>query len=74
MTFLFLCLAFWLLCGLLTAVAASGKGRNGCGWGCLGMFLGPFGIILALVVGRPAGTLRKCPSCAEIVQVETPPA
>lgn len=73
MTFVAACVLFWLLCGLVTAVAASSKGRNGCGWGCLGFVLGPFGIVLALVMGAPEpdpGSLKKCPFCAETILPE----
>jgi hypothetical protein len=40
----------WLLFGVVTAVVATNKGRNGCGWFLLGVPLGPFGFILSLVV------------------------
>jgi hypothetical protein len=40
----------WILFGVVTAVVASNKGRDGCGWFLLGVLLGPFGFILSLVV------------------------
>lgn len=69
-------LVIWLLCGVVAAVAASNKGRSGCGWFLLGVLLGPFGMILALVVGDrrspeqggPIGPMRRCPHCAELIQ------
>jgi hypothetical protein len=71
---------FWLMFGLVTAVVASNKGRNGCGWFILGMLLGPFGFILSLVVSKNeqavvadsvnSGTFKKCPFCAELVKQE----
>lgn len=62
----------WLLFGLVSAVAADSKGRNGCGWFLVGTLLGPFGIILALVVGpvERAGAQKRCPFCAELIKAE----
>ena len=40
----------WILFGIVTAVAASNKGRSGWGWFFIGVLLGPFGLILALVI------------------------
>lgn len=45
-----LALVGWPLCSILTAVVARKKGRSGCGWFTLGVFLGPFGLFLALIV------------------------
>ena len=42
----------WLLFGVITAVVASKKGRSGFGWFVLGMMLGPFGFVLAVVVSE----------------------
>lgn len=39
----------WLLFGLASAMAASSRGRSGCGWFVLGVLLGPFGLIFALL-------------------------
>jgi hypothetical protein len=76
MTFLFL----WFLFGLISAIVASKKGRSGCGWFLLGVLLGPFGLILALVVGAnekkvedqalQSGAMKKCPFCAELIKHE----
>ena len=73
-------LLIWLLFGVVTAVVASNKGRNGLGWFFLGMLLGPFGFILSLVVSKnehaaekevlASGTMKKCPFCAELVKAE----
>jgi len=70
----------WLLFGIVTAIVAAGKGRNGCGWFLLGCLLGPFGLIMALVVSKSqskvderaieAGEMKKCPFCAELIKVE----
>lgn len=73
-------LLIWLLFGVVTAVVASNKGRSGCGWFALGVLLGPFGFILALVVSKDeraadddalrAGDAKKCAFCAELVKTE----
>lgn len=70
----------WILCGVVSAVVASSKGRSGCGWFILGVLLGPFGFILALVVptNQPSverealasGSMKKCPYCAELIKLE----
>jgi len=71
-------LLIWLLFGIVSAVVASNKGRIGCGWFVLGVILGPFGFILALVVPRnqevlekeavQSGVMKKCPYCAELIK------
>lgn len=70
----------WLLFGIVSAVIASNKGRSGCGWFILGTLLGPFGLILALVVSKnhaavekdalKTGGMKKCPHCAELIKAE----
>jgi len=71
-------LIIWLLFGIVSAVVASNKGRSGCGWFALGVILGPFGFILALVVPKnqevvekeaiQSGSMKKCPYCAELIK------
>ena len=73
-------LVIWLLFGIVSAVVAANKGRSGCGWFALGILLGPFGLILSLVVqdnrkvlekeAVNSGEMKKCPYCAEIIKVE----
>jgi hypothetical protein len=73
-------IVIWLLFGLISAVVATNKGRSGCGWFTLGVLLGPFGFILALLASpnRPAveeqavrsGDMKKCPFCAELIKKE----
>lgn len=73
-------LLIWLLFGIVTAVVAGNKGRNGCGWFAVGVLLGPFGLILALVVSKnqeaaderavQSGEMKKCPHCAELIRAE----
>ena len=43
---------FWSLSGLVGAAITAKKGRRGCGWLILILFLGPFGLILALIVPK----------------------
>ena len=74
-------LAFvWFLFGLVSSVIASNKGRDGCGWFIVGVLLGPFGLILALVSSKndegieqkavKSGELKKCPYCAELIKAD----
>ncbi len=73
-------LIIWLMFGIVSAVVASNKGRSGCGWFALGVLLGPFGFILALVVPKKqevvekesvqSGSMKKCPYCAELIKSE----
>ena len=70
----------WFLFGIVTAIIASNKGQNGCGWLILGFLFGPFGLILALAASKnevvvekqavSSGTMKKCPFCAELVRAE----
>lgn len=63
---------FWVLCGIAAAMVASSKGRSAAGWFFLGLILGPFGLIFALISGKegPADGERKCPFCAEFIKKE----
>lgn len=73
-------LLIWFLFGLVSAVVASNKGHGGCGWFLIGVLLGPFGLILALVtpkneevverVAIDSGGMKKCPFCAELIKAE----
>jgi hypothetical protein len=73
-------IVIWILFGIITAVVAANKGRSACGWFILGVLLGPFGLILSLVVAgnQPAvekqaitrGDMKKCPYCAELIRAE----
>ena len=70
----------WLLFGITSAVVMNNKGRSGCGGFALGFLLGPFGLIIALVlqadtqahqqVDVNSGTHKKCPYCAEMIRAE----
>lgn len=50
-------IAIWLSFG--SAVFASRRGANGILWFCLGILLGPIGLVLSLF----AGSGRVCPAC-----------
>lgn len=74
-------IAIWVLFGIVTAVAASNKGRSGFTWFVIGCLLGPFGLILALLLKdespvKPANNYSgdddrvKCPHCAELIMKE----
>lgn len=73
-------IALWLLFGIVAAVVMSNKGRSGCGGFALGFLLGPFGLIIALVLGANqkalerqgivTGGQKRCPFCAELIRVE----
>jgi hypothetical protein len=73
-------LVIWLLFGIGAAIVATNKGRSGCGWFLLGVLLGPFGLILALVVSKnqeavdraavQSGVMKKCPYCGEMIRQE----
>ena len=43
---------FWVLCGIASSIIAGNKGRSGFGWFVFGCLLGPFGILLALMVSK----------------------
>ena len=68
----------WLLFGIACAVIATNKGRSGGGWFVLGFLLGPFALILALVVSKnqeaidnesiQSGEMKQCPYCAELIK------
>ncbi len=70
-----------LVCAVITALIMSSKRRSGLGGFLLGLFLGIFGIMIALLLMSPdsqtvvarglhAGQQRKCPYCAEFIKSE----
>lgn len=68
-----LLLILWLIMGVVSGVIASNKGRSGLGFGLLGVFFGPIGIIAAALVSPITplpveGLQKRCPECAEVVQ------
>lgn len=73
-------LAFMCLCGLITGIIGSNKGRSRFLWFLIGFLLAPLGIVLALVIKKDnqtleskalaIGTQKKCPFCAELIKSE----
>lgn len=69
-------IVIWIAFGVLSAVVATGKGRDGCGWFLMGILLGPIGLISAFVASPnekrviESGKRQRCPFCAELVRVE----
>jgi len=73
-------IAFMCLCGLITGIIASNKGRSGFLWFLIGFLLSVLGIVLALVTKKDSqtleskalasGTQKKCPYCAELIKTE----
>lgn len=69
-----------LIFGIVNAMIGSTKGRNPFAWFIIGFLLGPFGILIALVVSKNAqklekeaiekGELKRCPNCAEVIRAE----
>ena len=63
----------WGLFSFVTAVVAAKRNRNGFHWFVYGLFLGPLGTILLLLLPpgkkiRPRKAFRKrCPFCAETI-------
>jgi hypothetical protein len=66
--FAFATLITWLLFAIVTAFAAGARGRSTLLWFLIGFLLGPFGLVLVLVLPRQMGwTHTRCPACAELV-------
>jgi hypothetical protein len=68
----------WVIAGVVVALIASSKGRNGCGWFIYGFLLWPIALVHVLVA-RPnerqvearalsSGEMKKCPYCAELIK------
>lgn len=65
----------WLAVSIVTAIAASSRGRTGFGWFILGAMFNLLALILVLVLpnlkteaGKPnPDTHVKCPDCRELV-------
>lgn len=74
----------WFLCGLAAPFVAASKGRSFIGWLILGLIFGPLALLGAAVLSRDniqaqnqkeraglqGGTMRRCPTCAEVVMVQ----
>lgn len=68
----------WVIAGIIVALIANSKGRNGCAWFIYGFLLWPIALV-HILVARPneqvvhqrtlsSGLMKKCPHCAELVQ------
>jgi len=79
----FMCIVFWVMCGLIAAYLYDNRGRS-IAIGFLGGFLlGPLGIVLALVtpmdnVGEKNRSskvssckMRRCQHCNKIIKLES---
>ena len=53
----------WLMCGIVAAMIGSKKGE-GCLSFIVGVFLGPFGILIAIF---SKGDRMSCPFCKELI-------
>jgi len=61
----------WLVFAILVAVWANNLNRSGVGFFFLSVFLSPvIAAIILLLVGKWDGDKRKCPQCAEHVQLD----
>lgn len=70
----------WACFAIASAAVASSKGKSTAFWFVLGFLLGPFALIIVLVLPKDAleaerrsikaGREKKCPSCAELVKYE----
>lgn len=68
----------WLFCAVLAAILYSGKGQSGIVGFLLGLILGPFGVLIALLIGPnqneldrrqlKSGEVDMCPYCSELVR------
>jgi hypothetical protein len=77
---LFILAGVSFVCAILTALIMSSKGRSGLGGFLLGLLLGIFGVVIALIMspdsqtvvarGLYSGQQRKCPYCAEFIKSE----
>nr|MBL8410815.1 hypothetical protein [Dechloromonas sp.] len=62
----------WILFGIVTALAAHGRGRGTVTWFILGLLLGPLALVAVLVMQNrkhlpTPKTHVKCPDCREFV-------
>ena len=69
----------WIICAVIGGMIGSSKGKTGAGV-ALGFFLGPLGVIIALVLKADtqkvetqaieSGESKKCPFCSELIKVD----
>jgi RNA polymerase subunit RPABC4/transcription elongation factor Spt4 len=73
-------LVWSIIFAVVTAIIANTKGLSPGKWTFIGFFLGPIGVIWALVTAKDQSTLeaeslrsgkfKKCPLCAEVIKKE----
>jgi len=64
-------LFIWFIFPVLSAIVANSKGRSSFIWFIMGLLLGPFSLLVALLPPiERTGVTKKCPDCAEIVKRE----
>ena len=51
----------WILCAITSAVIASGKGRSGFGWFCIGLIAGVFALIMIICLPKLEADPNKRP-------------
>ncbi|MCM2440712.1 hypothetical protein HGO34_13405 [Agrobacterium vitis] len=70
----------WFICGVVTAIIATAKGRSGVGWFFVGLLISIFGIILIACLPSLKATetpyllettrvqpTKACPDCGETI-------
>lgn len=67
----------WIVMGAVCAIIAHAKNRSALGWLVLGCLFGPLALLFAAAMSSapkhqraPVHTLKKCPYCAEQVQIQ----
>ena len=62
---------FWVFLSILVGIFAGSKSRSKFGWFFISLLISPLiAFIILLVAGPRAGSLKKCPKCAEQVKAE----
>jgi zinc-ribbon domain len=55
--------------GIVSAVAAHGKGRNSLGWFLAGLVIGPFALFVTALPNVPCpGQFIACTDCGEVIR------
>lgn len=73
-------IVIWIIAGIVVALIANSKGRNGCGWFIYGFLLWPIALVHILVSppnqktvetrALRSGDQKKCPHCAELIKAD----
>jgi hypothetical protein len=60
-----------VLFGVVAGVISRSKGRSVIGWFLVGLIIGPFSLIVAVLPVKPQdGRFIECPACCEVIQLE----